>query len=163
MGSTNNDPAIIAHHYINCVESLGIAPLVIRCDLGTENTTVAFLQPYLRCNGRDEYAGTKSFMYGKSTSNQRIEALWSILRKSNIAWWMNFFKDLRDEGNFCDSNIFHRECLKFCFVGIIRVRATEIPEGMELSHNYIKETCRVHQSICGLQRFYQMVKGKPKE
>ena len=42
----------------------------LRCDLGTENTTLAFIQPYLRQLGSDNFAGEKSFRYGRSTSNQ---------------------------------------------------------------------------------------------
>ena len=45
-------------------------PRLVCTDRGTENVKVAFLQPFLRRNGRDLSAGTKSFQYGKSVSNQ---------------------------------------------------------------------------------------------
>ena len=45
-------------------------PKVVRCDRGTENTKVAYLQPFLRRKGRDQHAGIKSFRYGRSVSNQ---------------------------------------------------------------------------------------------
>lgn len=45
-------------------------PRILRCDLGTENTHVAFLQPFLRRNGTDCFSGEHSFRYGKSVSNQ---------------------------------------------------------------------------------------------
>ena len=47
-------------------------PGIVRTDRGTENSTVAFLQPFLRRNGRDRLAGERSFQYGKSASNQVI-------------------------------------------------------------------------------------------
>jgi len=40
-------------------------------------------------------AGDDSFFYGKSVSNQRIEAWWSILGKDCTSWWIDVFKDLR--------------------------------------------------------------------
>ena len=53
------------HHF-----SLTGTPRILRCDLGTENCNVAFLQPFLRHNGTDCFAGEHSFRYGKSVSNQ---------------------------------------------------------------------------------------------
>lgn len=47
VGPSNSDPKVIAHHYLTCVESTGHAPSMIRCDLGTENTNVAYIQPFL--------------------------------------------------------------------------------------------------------------------
>lgn len=65
-------------------------------------------------------AGQKSFLFGKSTSNQHIEAYWSQLRKSCSQWWMNYFKDMRDEGSWDDSDPVQRECLMFCFSFVIK-------------------------------------------
>lgn len=49
--------------------SLG-CPRIVRVDRGSENSRIAFLQPFLRRNGRDSFAGTGSFQYGRSASNQ---------------------------------------------------------------------------------------------
>jgi hypothetical protein len=46
--STNNDPAVVARYYLNCVEQLGFVPKILRCDLGTGNTNLEFLQPFFR-------------------------------------------------------------------------------------------------------------------
>ena len=59
---------IIAHDYIAnshefCCASL---PRIVRGDRGTENSRVAYLQPFL---GRDS-TPVASFQYGKSVSNQ---------------------------------------------------------------------------------------------
>jgi len=67
----------------------------------------------------DVFAGDKSFMYGRSVANQRIEAWWSILRKMNTDLWINYFKDLRETGLY-DDDIVHVHCLKFCFMPLIR-------------------------------------------
>ncbi len=45
-------------------------PSIVRADRGTENTTVAFIQPALRHYHMDSLAKEKSFLYGRSTANQ---------------------------------------------------------------------------------------------
>ena len=42
----------------------------IRGDNGTENGTVAVLQNIFRAEGTDNFAGERSFQYGKSIANQ---------------------------------------------------------------------------------------------
>ena len=61
-----------------------------------------------------------SFMYGKSVSNQRIKAWWSIPGKDCTKWWIDFFKDMRSTRLYCDDDYIEVECLKFCFVNILR-------------------------------------------
>ena len=85
-------------------------PKLVRCDRGTENVGVAYLQPFLR-SGTDLHAGTASFRYGISVSNQvcdlhykvtnivivlpkRIEQFWGTLRKWYTDWWIDLFKVL---------------------------------------------------------------------
>lgn len=65
-------------------------------------------------------------MYGKSVSNQRIEAWWGQLRRGCMDWWINYFKDLRDNGLYCDSDIFHTECLRFCFMPILKEELNKV-------------------------------------
>ena len=44
--------------------------MILRTDMGTENSNIAFLQPILRHHGVDDFSGSSSHRYGKSTSNQ---------------------------------------------------------------------------------------------
>lgn len=80
---TNNHPGVIANYFLNCVQKIGGTASVLRGDMGTENRGTAAIQRYLRHNGGDRWAGEKSFLYGKSVSNQRIEAWWGQLRKGS--------------------------------------------------------------------------------
>ena len=68
VGNSNNDPAIVTEYYLECVETLGYASRWIRCDHGTENSTLKHLHPFLTNNQ------SASVTFGKSTSNQRIKA-----------------------------------------------------------------------------------------
>lgn len=113
VGPSNNDPFIIAQYYIDCVRQIGGTPRLIRADNGTENVNIAGIQRFF-------HSEENSFLYGKSCANQRIEAWWSKLRKGCTDWWMRFFKDMRDCGIFCDIDVIHVECLRFCFMQVLR-------------------------------------------
>lgn len=119
-GPSNKDPKITSKYFIHCVRQIGGVPKIIRSDRGTENIYIAAIQRFLRMNCNDVINGEHCFLYGKSVSNQRIEAWWSFLRKSYSSWWMNFFKDMRDSGTFDDSDPLQVECLHFCFMHVIQ-------------------------------------------
>ena len=87
VGPSNNDPCVIAQYYIDCVQQIGGTARIVRADCGTENVHVAALQRFFN---NDE----QSFLYGKSCSNQRIEAFWGMLRKGCMDWWMFFLMTL---------------------------------------------------------------------
>ena len=120
VASSNNDPRIIAQYFLDYVRQLGGTACIVRGDRGTENGNLAAIQRFFRRSMNDDFSGDKSFMFGKSTSNQRIEAWWGRLRQGCADWWIEFFKDLRDSGLYCDDNIIHCECLKFCFMDVIQ-------------------------------------------
>ena len=120
VGSTNSDSRVVANYFVGCVRQVGGTATVVRADYGTENVKVAGIQRFFRRDCNDSLSGSKSFMYGKSSSNQRIEAWWGQLRRNCVEWWINHFKDLRDLGLYCDGYVVHVECLKFCYMRLIR-------------------------------------------
>ena len=71
-------------------------------------------------------------MYGRSVSNQRIEAWWSFLRKTDSDWWIKLFKVIWDAGIYWDSNPIHVECLKFCFMQLIQDELKHVAEHWNL-------------------------------
>lgn len=117
---SNNNPYTIANYFLKCVRRIGGTPTILRSDCGTENCYVAAIQRFFREDHDDPLAGDSSFMYGRSVSNQRIEAWWSTLRKMDTDFWINYFKDLREIGLYSDDNVLHVNCLKFCFMPLIR-------------------------------------------
>lgn len=126
VASSNNDPYLIAHYFIEYIRKCNGVPRIMRGDYGTENVNVAAIQRFLRRNCADSFSGFNSFMYGKSVSNQRIECWWSILRKSNADWWIKFFKDMRSVGLFDDDDPLQVECLRFCFMEILKTELYRI-------------------------------------
>ncbi|XP_066019552.1 uncharacterized protein [Pocillopora verrucosa] len=120
---TNNHPGVVASYFINCVQNFGGTASVIRGDMGTESVRITAIQRYLRHEGGDSWSGEKSFLYGRSVVNQRIEAcgarkVTSVLTNSPLT--ITHFKDLRDRGLYCDASAVHVESLLFCYKAIIR-------------------------------------------
>lgn len=113
VSSSNNNPRLIAKYYLDTLKQMKCTPRIVRADYGTENSVVSYLQPFFRNVARDSMSGLKSFIYGKSTSNQRIEAWWGILRRNGIHWWINLFKDLKDSNRFNLEDPVQQECLNF--------------------------------------------------
>ena len=126
VSCSNNDPTIIVKYYVDYVRQVSGTARVVRGDKGTENTHVATIQRYLRALQDDSFSGDNSFIYGKSTSNQRIESWWSQLRRGCADWWISYFKDLEYRGLCCNENIIHVECLKFCFMSLIQTELHEV-------------------------------------
>lgn len=117
---TNNDPKIVARYYLDYIKTIRKVPRLVRSDCGTENCIIRDIQTALRFNHGDSMSGPSSFLYGRSTSNQRIERLWDTLSNNCTFFWKNLFKDLREIGRFHDHDPIHVECLRFCFLGLIQ-------------------------------------------
>ena len=83
-------------------------PRLVRSDRGSDNVNICGLQRFFRREHDDQNAGSKSFMYGTSTSNQCIESWWSIFRNGRMNWWINFFKDLISQNLYDPSISFKR-------------------------------------------------------
>ena len=118
---TNSNPRVIAGYFMETIESLGGCPALISADRGTENGVVEILQVFLRRNGNDEFAGDRSFRYGASHHNQRIESWWAFLRKHWTQFWMSHFLQLRHDG-FFDGSELDKNVIQFCFTKLIQVR-----------------------------------------
>ena len=73
VGTTNNDPHVIAKYFIDCLRQVAGTPSIVRADRGTENVKVAGIQRFLRRNDEDSFSGNSSFMYGKSVSTNELK------------------------------------------------------------------------------------------
>ena len=73
VGSSNNNPKVIASYYMDCIRQLRLVPRAIRSDRRTENTIICGIQRFLRRNAEDLISNKNSFVYGFSARNQQIE------------------------------------------------------------------------------------------
>lgn len=128
---SSSNPKIIAGYYTNAINNMNACPLRIRSDRGTENSYIEQMQMFLRRNHTDEFAFKKSFLKGVSTANQRIEAWWSVLRKQNSQFWINFFGIMRDSGDF-SGDFLDKNLIQFCFMNIIQVNLLFMHEASSL-------------------------------
>lgn len=75
----------------------------------------------MRAGHDDAFAGKRSFIFGKSIANQRIEAWWSTLRKECSQYLINVFTQLKDNGifsaDFLDKNLITG---RFCFTKLVQ-------------------------------------------
>ena len=117
---TNNDPAVTGKHFLDAISKYGGCSMLLRTGNGTENILMAGMQAYFRSSGEDHLAGCKAQRYGSSPANQQIECWWSFLRKNRSNWWINFFKDLVETGDLDTSNDMQKECLWYCFSGLLQ-------------------------------------------
>ena len=69
MSPINKNPEVIANYCLDAVKQLGGVPKKIRCDDGTENSTIEALHTLLRSSHNDENAGPGCFAIGRSTAN----------------------------------------------------------------------------------------------
>ena len=122
-----NNLYIISYFYVNCISNLKCVPRTIKGDRGNEKV-VAGMQRSFRAEHQDSMSGHSRFLLGSSTNNQRIESWWSILKRQSNAWWINFLKDLQNEGLFDPSLIHFKECMKFYFSGILQSELDNIKE-----------------------------------
>ena len=111
--NSNNNPVTICNVFLQTVSKDNACPRMIRTDRGTENVLLAAAQSFF-------VNSMRAHAYGPSHHNQRIEAWWAYLKKSMTSWWINFLKDLIDEGVYDPSNLLQLECMRFCFVHIIQ-------------------------------------------
>ena len=120
VGPSNKNPKNIAHFYLELVKKIQGVPRLIRADRGTENSLLRIIHIALRSNDGDSMAGERSFLYGRSVANQRIEAFWSYLTRLCLRFWIDLLKDLRDRGIIDTSNDIHIQCIRFCFADLIQ-------------------------------------------
>ena len=119
-GVTNRQPDVIATYYIEAIRYCEVYHQRVRADVGTENVHVEQIHKFLRRNDRDQYAGERSFMYGKSVNNQRIESMWGNVRRQGIQYWINIFQELAEEGMH-DGSYLDQELTRFCFMTSVQV------------------------------------------
>lgn len=109
---TSSNPRVVAGYYMEEVTLRQGCPKFVRADFGTENGHVAQMQLFM--TGRD------SFLYGRSTANQRIEMFWNFLRKQCCQFWIDTLLTLKNSGDFTGDYL-DINLIQFCFMKLIQV------------------------------------------
>lgn len=120
-GPSNNDPYVVCKYFADCVKELNGVPCIVRSDHGTENVNIELMQRILRnINGDRQARLGASFLYGRSTSNQRIEGWWSKLPAMGLKTWKEHFTRMDMLGIIDTSNDIHIECIRYCYLNLLR-------------------------------------------
>ncbi|KAJ8688657.1 hypothetical protein QAD02_024452 [Eretmocerus hayati] len=116
-----------------------------RADAGGKNVIIGSLQRCLRADHDDTHAGSKSFIVGKSTHNQCIEAFWGQLRKHSMNFFIEYLKQMKDDQSY-DGSEEDTEILQFCFGPIIK---NSLDDSKELwnQHSIRKQTYSTHNGV----------------
>ncbi len=118
---SNNSPDIVCKYFSQCISHLNGIPYVIRADRGTENVNIEFMQTVLRSLNNDERGHLQTtFLYGRSTSNQRIEAWWSKFPCLGTKVWITHFKQLEDHRIIDTSRKIDIQSILFCYLDLLR-------------------------------------------
>ncbi|XP_051782603.1 uncharacterized protein LOC127527557 [Erpetoichthys calabaricus] len=123
--SNSGKAGITANYFAQAVKKRNGCPCLVRADLGVENVYVEKMQKFLRRNNTDFYAAENSFIYGQSRTNQRIEFWWGILRKQNLQFWMDLFRQIQVDGYF-SGDFLDKELIRFCFMKLIQAELDDV-------------------------------------
>ena len=149
VSSTNKDPSVVLHHYLNAIKHSNIVPSILRCDRGTENFLTGDVQTLFRSDHNDELKSVAT-IYGRSTHNQRIEFFWSHLKKRFLQPYIDLFKDMEAIGLIDRSDMFAMDALNFCFMDVIRQELRQ--SQMEWNSHRIRNN-KLSELPCGAPNF----------
>ena len=87
VGISNSTQVSCVRQYLEAINELEIQPCFVRSDRGTETGMLAAAHFQLRRGENPDLSFEECWIYGTSTSNQRIEAWWQQLSQSLIWQW----------------------------------------------------------------------------
>lgn len=120
VGTTNNKPEVIAHHFVRTIMENGYTSAVLRVDAGNENPIAGLIQQALRHYDDDKFAKENSYIVGPSTANVRIERYWGEARAHVTGHYIDFFKILVGKNIYNNKDLLDRDILRFCFGHLIQ-------------------------------------------
>jgi hypothetical protein len=98
---SNNNPRVIVNQYLSQVERVGGCPRNTRSDHGSENNHVAAAQRFLRLvhlSPEEFDLAWNCHVWGPSTSNTRVESVWSRLKSEGLSYWRKQLLRLQHDG-----------------------------------------------------------------
>ncbi|XP_056018330.1 uncharacterized protein LOC130054058 [Ostrea edulis] len=137
---TNKRPEVIAEHYLNAVHDLKGCPQKLRADPGTENGIISTFHAFLKRN-------RNAVTLGSSTSNQRIERFWGLLRQMKADFWIHHFKGLVYEDLLKTGDQLQILCIQYVYLPMLK---KDIKEIMDLWNNHSIRRQKLGDTIPGI-------------
>jgi len=98
VGTASNTQVSVARQYLQAIKARGIRPRIIRSDRGSETAMMADMHYSLEVQYRTQHFHHNQdahplplrvcYLYGKSTTNQRIESWWLRLITAQTGSWV---------------------------------------------------------------------------
>jgi hypothetical protein len=130
VGLSNRTGVSVACQYLQAIKEVGRCPNFIRSDHGSETTLLADHQYHLYYQACEDagYAEEEldavclldCYLYGKSTRNIRIEAMWNQMISSVTESWIDYLAFLRGKGLYREEILADRVVLLYILLPIIQ-------------------------------------------
>ena len=126
VGLSNKTEISVARQYLNAVKQSNWCPQFLRTDSDVETPLMCvahyalYWQDCQRRGVTQDVDVEDCYIYGPSTSNVRIESLWSRLRNGQTDSWIRFFRRLEALELFQQHREADRVVLTFIFLPILR-------------------------------------------
>ena len=150
VGLSNRTQIAVLKYYLETIKKHGV-PKVIRADKGAETILLAASQFAFRRAYKPNIRLEKTFAYGTSTKNQRIERWWRTLVDGQSDQWIAYFDELKGNGLF-DSSKFDRIALQYLYMDTLRNHIASFV------HTDMYNTHPIRRQV---QREYYLPAGKP--
>lgn len=137
VGISSRTAVSVLRQYLDTLELLGQQPRFIRSDHGTETVLLASAHHQLQQVTQPDLQFENCYMYGTSTSNQRIESWWNQLSKGLVFRWrvrsrtiyfliliivQNYFHSLLQDGDFCATSLADQIALLAIYIPLLRTQ-----------------------------------------
>jgi hypothetical protein len=151
-GITGRTAVSVATQYLLEVKESGIIPVLIRSDRGLETPMAADLHYMLRTQAdQDEQIEfSKTWAFGKSTKNIRIESWWGQLSSGQIGQWREYFQKMIIDEIYNSDRIEDRIAMRAIYIPLIRAELALYGQNWN-AHRIRKQAERIH-SIKGIPR-----------
>ncbi|KAF3850691.1 hypothetical protein F7725_012463 [Dissostichus mawsoni] len=115
-GPTNKNPEVIKNNFIDCIRNVGVIPMRLRTDCGTENGLMESVQCTLRHDHRLLRWCQKPhvWVFYEQPADRVL-----VVNIQKTKFWMDLFADLRDHGHFNGTHE-HQCLLRFCFMTVLQ-------------------------------------------
>ncbi|EEA18591.1 hypothetical protein TMatcc_005566 [Talaromyces marneffei ATCC 18224] len=120
VGISNRTQISVLRQFLEVLQETKIQPRYIRSDKGGETVLVAAAHYLLLKEQYENLFLQDCYLYGTSTSNQRIEAWWSQLTKSLLFIFRDYFLKLSNDGYFKKNSLADRIAILAIYMPMAR-------------------------------------------
>ena len=139
VGLSNRIQISVFQFYLRTVQEFGV-PKAVRADKGKETGLAAAAHFAFRRARKPEILIQKTWAYGTSTKNQRIERFWRCLVDQQTDQWIQYFTAL-NHTNMFDGSKFDLISLRFLYMDHLRMQLGQYIQ-MYNSHAIRKQVSR---------------------